>query len=118
MRQFLPLTLVTVRVTEDDTGEGSTTTWVVDNLLYETTDVSISLSEIEVSELSRSDPVMLMGCTAVKQEISASCCFVRFDCLFRSGCSSFVAGLCHSGIVVASWARLSKSLLFVLYLRC
>ena len=46
--------LVLVRVTEDDLGEGSTTTGVVDDLLDDTTDVTVTLSVIEVSKLSSS----------------------------------------------------------------
>ena len=46
--------LVLVRVTEDDLGEGSTTTGVVDDLLDDTTDVTVTLSVIEVSKLGSS----------------------------------------------------------------
>lgn len=43
--------LVSVWVTESDQGERSTSTSVVDDLLDDTSDVSISLSEVVVSEL-------------------------------------------------------------------
>jgi hypothetical protein len=43
-----------VRVAEGDLSEGSTTTGIVDNLLHNTTEVSMALSVIEVSELGRS----------------------------------------------------------------
>lgn len=56
------LTLVAVRVTEDDAGEGRTTSGVVDDLLYETTDESIALGKVEVSETRRGDTVVLVGC--------------------------------------------------------
>lgn len=47
----LGVELELIRITEDDLGKGSTTTGVVDDLLYDTADVSMSLGEIEGSEL-------------------------------------------------------------------
>lgn len=44
--------LVLVGVSEDDLGEGSTTTGVMDDLLDNTSDVSVSLGVVEISELS------------------------------------------------------------------
>ena len=46
--------LVLVRVTEDNLSKGSTSTGIVDDLLDDTTDVSVTLSVIEVSKLSSS----------------------------------------------------------------
>lgn len=43
--------LVLVRVSEDNLGKGSTSTGVMDNLLDNTSDVSVSLGVIEISEL-------------------------------------------------------------------
>lgn len=43
--------LEAVGVTEDDTGEGSTTSSVVNDLLYDSTNISVTLSEIEGTEL-------------------------------------------------------------------
>jgi hypothetical protein len=45
--------LVTVGVTELDLGEGSTTAGIVDDLLDDTTGVTVSLSEVEGPELGR-----------------------------------------------------------------
>lgn len=42
--------LVAVRVTEDDLSKGSTTAGVVDDVLYDTSDVSMTLTVIEGSE--------------------------------------------------------------------
>lgn len=47
----LGVELEAVRVTEDDLGEGSSSAGVVDDLLYDTTDVSMSLSKVERAEL-------------------------------------------------------------------
>lgn len=43
-----------VGVTELDLGEGSTTTGIVDNLLHDTTDVSMTLSVVKGTELGGS----------------------------------------------------------------
>lgn len=43
--------LVTVLITELDLGEGSTTTGIVDDLTDDTTDVAVTLGEIESTEL-------------------------------------------------------------------
>jgi hypothetical protein len=45
--------LVAVGVTEDDTGEGSTTASIVDDLLHNTPDVTVALREVERTELGR-----------------------------------------------------------------
>lgn len=42
--------LVAVRVTENDLCKGSTTAGVMDDVLYDTTDVSMTLTVIEGSE--------------------------------------------------------------------
>lgn len=42
--------LVAIRVTEDHLRKGSTATWVVDDVLYDTTDVSMTLTVVEGSE--------------------------------------------------------------------
>lgn len=42
--------LVAVRVTEDDFSKGSTTTGVVDDVLYDTTDISMTLTVVKGSE--------------------------------------------------------------------
>lgn len=47
----LGVELETVGVTEDDLGEGSTATSIVDNLLHNTTNVAMSLGVVESSEL-------------------------------------------------------------------
>jgi len=52
----LGLLLELVGGVEDDAGERSTTTGVVDDLLHDTTDISVTLGEVEVSELGRSLP--------------------------------------------------------------
>jgi hypothetical protein len=44
--------LVLVRVTELDGGEGSTTSGVVDDALNDTTNIAVTLGEIEVAVLS------------------------------------------------------------------
>merc|ERR1712137_789963 len=49
--ESLGVVLELVRVAERDAGERSATTGVVDNLLYDTPDVSIALSEVERAEL-------------------------------------------------------------------
>jgi hypothetical protein len=43
--------LEAVGVTEDDLGQGSTTTGVVDDLLHDTANIAVSLSEVESAEL-------------------------------------------------------------------
>lgn len=43
--------LIAVRVTEDNLSKGSTTTRIVDYVLYNTTDVSMTLTIVEGSEL-------------------------------------------------------------------
>lgn len=48
----LGVELEAVGVTEDDLGEGSTTSGVVDDLLHDTTGVSMSLGKVESTELS------------------------------------------------------------------
>jgi len=45
--------LVAVRVTEDDAGEGGTTTSVVNDLLNDATDVAVALSKVEDTETRR-----------------------------------------------------------------
>jgi len=52
---------VFIRVSEDDLGEGSTTAGIVDDLSDDTLDVTVLFSEIENSESSRSDSVVLVG---------------------------------------------------------
>lgn len=42
--------LVAVRVTEDDLSKGSTTTGIVNDVLYDTTDVSMTFAVVEGSE--------------------------------------------------------------------
>jgi len=48
--------LVAVRVTEDDAGQRGTTSWLVDDLLYEATDIAMLLAKVEVTELGRRNP--------------------------------------------------------------
>lgn len=48
----LSLELVAVWVTEDDGGEWRTTSSVVDDVLYDTTDVTVSLGKVERTETS------------------------------------------------------------------
>jgi len=48
----LGVSLVSVWVAELDAGEWRTTTWVVDDLLHDSTEVSMALGEVEDSELS------------------------------------------------------------------
>lgn len=43
--------LVPVGITEDDAGEGSTATWVVDDVFHDTADVAVTLREVEVAQL-------------------------------------------------------------------
>jgi len=50
----LGVELEAVGVTEDDLGQGSTTAGVVDDLLHDTTNIAVSLSEIEGTELGGS----------------------------------------------------------------
>lgn len=50
--ESLGVELESVWIAENDLGEGSTTSWVVNDVLYDTTDVAVSLSIIESSELS------------------------------------------------------------------
>lgn len=45
--------LVAVRVAEDDLGKRSTSTRVVDDVLYDTTNVSMALGVVEGSEFGR-----------------------------------------------------------------
>jgi len=52
---------VLIRVSEDDLSEGSTTTGIVEDLSDDTLNVTISFSEIENSESSGSDSVMLVS---------------------------------------------------------
>jgi len=52
---------VLIRVSEDDLGEGSTTTRIVEDFSDDTLDVTISFSEIENSESSGGDSVMLVS---------------------------------------------------------
>jgi len=59
--EMVVLKSVLVRVSEDDLGKGSSTTGIVDDLSDDTLDVTISFSEIENSESSGSDSVMLVG---------------------------------------------------------
>jgi len=47
----LGVELEAVGVTEDDLGQGSTTTGVVDDLLHDTANIAVSLSEVESAEL-------------------------------------------------------------------
>lgn len=47
----LGVELEAVWVTENDLGERRTTTWVVDDVLHDTTNVSMALSEVEAAEL-------------------------------------------------------------------
>jgi len=50
-----------IGVSEDDLGEGSTTAGIVEDLSDDTLDVTILLSEVENSESSGSDSVVLVG---------------------------------------------------------
>ena len=50
--ESLGVSLVSVWVAELDAGEWRTTTWVVNDLLHDSTEVSMALSEVEDSELS------------------------------------------------------------------
>lgn len=50
-----------IGVSEDDLGEGSTTAGIVEDLSDDTLDVTVLLSEIENSESSGSDSVVLVG---------------------------------------------------------
>jgi len=52
---------ILIGVSEDDLGEGSTTAGIVEDLSDDTLDVTILFSEIEYSESSGSDSVMLVG---------------------------------------------------------
>jgi len=49
--ESLSVELEAVWVSEDNLGERSTTSWVVDDVLYDTTDVTVSLGIVEGSEL-------------------------------------------------------------------
>lgn len=50
-----------IGVSEDDLGEGSTTAGIVEDLSNDTLDITVLFSEIENSESSRSDSVVLVG---------------------------------------------------------
>jgi len=52
---------VFIGVSEDDLGEGSTTAGIVEDLSDDTLDVTVLLSEVENSESSGSDSVVLVG---------------------------------------------------------
>jgi len=52
---------ILIGVSEDDLGEGSTTAGIVEDLSNDTLDVTVLFSEIENSESSRSDSMVLMG---------------------------------------------------------
>jgi len=52
---------ILIRVSEDNSGEGSTTAGIVEDLSDDALNVTILFSEIENSESSRSDSVVLMG---------------------------------------------------------
>jgi len=52
---------ILIGVSEDDLGEGSTTAGIVEDLSDDALNVTILFSEIENSESSRSDSVVLMG---------------------------------------------------------
>ena len=68
-----------VRVTELDLGEGSTTTGIVDDLLDDTTGVSVALSVVEGTELSGS--LVQTGVGRYKTENSISVIqFLFFSC--------------------------------------
>lgn len=54
--------LVAVRVTEDDLSKGSSTTGVVDDVLHDTTDVSMALTVVEGSEFGG---VLLGNCVSI-----------------------------------------------------
>lgn len=54
--------LVAVRVTEDDLSKGSSTTGVVDDVLHDTTDVSMALAVVEGSEFGG---VLLGNCVSI-----------------------------------------------------
>jgi hypothetical protein len=49
----LGVKLEAVGVTEDDLGQGGTATGVVDDVLYDTTNISVSLGKVESAELGR-----------------------------------------------------------------
>jgi len=59
--EMVVLKSVLIRVSEDDLSKGSTTAGIVDDLSDNTLNVTISFSEIENSESSGSDSVMLVG---------------------------------------------------------
>jgi len=58
--EVVVLKSVLIRVSEDDLSEGSSTTGIVDDLSDDTFNVTISFSEIESSESSGGDSVMLV----------------------------------------------------------
>jgi hypothetical protein len=57
----LLLFLETERMTESDTSKRSTTTRIVDDLRHDALEVTISLAEIEATELSRTFAVVSVG---------------------------------------------------------
>jgi len=59
--EMVVLKSVLIRVSEDNLGKGSSTTGIMDDLSDDTLDVTILFSEIEYSESSGSDSVMLVG---------------------------------------------------------
>jgi len=60
-QEMVVLKSVLIGVSEDDLSKGSSTTRVMDDLSDDTLDVTISFSEIENSESSGGDSVMLVG---------------------------------------------------------
>lgn len=57
----LGVELEAVWVAENDLGERSTTSWVVDDVLHDTTDVTVTLSIIEVTKCGWGDAETLVG---------------------------------------------------------
>jgi len=59
--EMVVLESVLIRISEDDLSEGSSTSGIMDDLSDDALNVTISFSEIENSESSGSDSVMLVG---------------------------------------------------------
>jgi len=68
----LGLTLVVVRVSELDLGDGGSSAGIVDDLSDDTTEVSSSLSEIQTAELDGSNSLGSVGCVDGASSTSAT----------------------------------------------
>jgi len=78
----LGVVLEPVRVAESDPGERSATTGIVNNLLYDTPDVSIALSEVERAELGGS----LVQASVGREDRAATLPLVANDPTHGDGC--------------------------------